>query len=296
MSAADLPQLLLDGLKQAGPLGLRQAALSALAASRNLDAPGALAVLEGDPGLGEMLARTAAAGAEQAEELAAGLAARLGELARAPTCLGCATCCRASSPTLYDRDLELVHGSGLTRADLVTLRVGERAFSARLERSLVLDQELIKLRWLAGGACAFLQANRCGIYEQRPLQCRQLECWSGRHAGQLAGLPRLTRSQIYADDATALALIAEYESKLPAAQITQALEAVALGGDQAPALGMMELDHRLRAGIHARYGYAPQELGLLLGRPARELARGWGLDLAADSQGRPCLASLPSPA
>jgi len=284
-------QLLLKALSQAGPLGLRQAALTALAAGRNLDAEGAASVLEGDAQLARLLGRAAWGGPGQ-EDACRDLAGRIQELAQAQVCLACGTCCRAGGPTLYLEDLTLVGGPGLTRVDLVTLRAGERAYSARLGRGLVLERELIKPRWREGVACTHLQGSRCATYEQRPLQCRHLQCWSGRHAGQLDHMPRLGRADIYTEDATALALMAEYDAKLPAGELMEVLQAAAQGGDQAPALAAMALEHRLRLGVSARYGYPEGELDLLLGRPSWELARGFGLTLDADDQGRPCLAAF----
>ncbi|MFH1058761.1 MAG: YkgJ family cysteine cluster protein, partial [Pseudomonadota bacterium] len=237
----------------------------------------------------------AVTGPEPTPALAA-LAQRLEALAAAARCLGCATCCRVSSPTLYAEDLALVRGGGLARTSLYALRAGEMAHSARLGRSEPLASELIKLREAPGGGCAALRGAACGIYAQRPLQCRHLECWSGRHAGQLAAQPRLSRRDLLAGDGTALALMAEYEARLPGADLAAALATAAAGGDQGPALAFMELDHRLRHGIAARYGFDQAAQELILGRPARSVALAHGLELALDGRGRPCLVRRPSPA
>ncbi|MFN2165861.1 MAG: hypothetical protein ACK2U9_06330, partial [Anaerolineae bacterium] len=125
-----------------------------------------------------------------------------------------------------------------------------------------------------------LGGGGCRIYKQRPLQCRWLECWSGRHAGQLEDRPRLSRADLLADDPIALALAEEYEVKLPAEALHRALAQAAQGEDQALALALLELDHHLRLGIGERYGYRPQALHLVLGRPAAEVAANYGLELS----------------
>ncbi|MBU1155820.1 MAG: YkgJ family cysteine cluster protein, partial [Proteobacteria bacterium] len=211
------------------------------------------------------------------------LAARLDALAQASRCIGCATCCRTSSPTLYAEDLPRLKAAGMGWESLVTLRAGDKVYSARLGGLQALEHELIKLRE-RGGACAWLGEGGCGIYEQRPLQCRWLECWSGRHAGQLGERPRLSREELLAEDQTALALAREYEVKLPAAELHQALAEAAQGQDQAPALAMLELDHVLRTAIGQRYGYSPEALYLVLGRPAREVAGNYGLELSLEGE------------
>ncbi|MFH2126029.1 MAG: YkgJ family cysteine cluster protein, partial [Pseudomonadota bacterium] len=211
------------------------------------------------------------------------LAACLQDLAQAARCIGCAACCRTSSPTLYAEDLPRLKNAGLGWESLVTLRAGDQAHSARLGVLQTLEHELIKLRE-RGSACAWLGEGGCGIYEHRPLQCRWLECWSGRHAGQLGERPRLSREELLAGDPTALALAREYEVKLPAAELHQALAEAAQGQDQAPALAMLELDHVLRTAIGQRYGYSPEALYLVLGRPAREVAGNYGLELSLEGE------------
>ncbi|MBI5524297.1 MAG: YkgJ family cysteine cluster protein [Desulfarculus sp.] len=274
--------------RQAGAMGLEAASIQALGDLRGVDAAGAAALLAAQAELGQWLAAALGPGGDNS---LAGLAAALEDLARRPACLGCATCCRVSSPTLYAEDLALVGEGGLPRQALYALRPGERVYSARLGRHFALDGDLIKLREAAGGGCLFLEGSRCGLYAHRPLQCRHLECWAGRHAGQLEGRPRLSRRDLFAQDPTALALLGEYDLRLPGEELAQVFQEAAQGGDPAPALALLELDHRLRAGIAARYGYPPQEQDLLLGRPAWVVARAHGLTLALDGQGRPCLSA-----
>lgn len=284
---ADLLHRLSQALAQEGAPGLEAACRQALTETRGLDPAGAGAVLSGQPELGRLMA--ACLGSEDPAEALAALAQDLAALAVAARCLGCGTCCRVSSPTLYAEDLERLGPEGLPRQGLYTLRAGERVHSARLGQTQTLTRELIKLREAPGGGCVFLAGSRCAIHPHRPLQCQQLECWSGRHAGQLAARPRLTRADLFADDSTALALMAEYENRLPGAELAQALDQAAQGGDQAPALALLELDHRLRLGIQARYGYDQAQQDLLLGRPARVVALAHGLELGLDGHDRPCL-------
>jgi len=272
-----------DRLTQAaanGPAALAQACAHELAAGRGIDAPGAARAVATDAGLSRLLA----VGAPVTE-----LAACLAALATAARCLGCGSCCRVSSPTLYQEDALRLEAAGLGWRDLYTLRPGEQAFSARLGRLEALDAELIKLRE-EHGACAQLTAKGCAMYEHRPLQCRWLECWSGRHAGQLEDRPRLSRADLLAGDDTALALAQEYEVKVPAEELHAALAAASAGEPSGTeqALALMERDHRLRAGISARYGYGPEALPLILGRSAVEVAANYGLELVVEGD-RPVL-------
>ncbi len=266
-----------------GPGAASQASAGLLAELRSIDQAGAAAVLAADAQAGRLLA----AWPGQALELAG----RLLALSQRAACLRCGSCCRTSSPTLYLEDWPLIESGALRLADLYALRAGERAFSARLGRSLVLDQDLIKLREDSSAACRHLTPVGCGIYQSRPLQCRHLECWSGRHGGQLQDRPRLGRTQLWQDDPTALALMAEYEAELPAAGLDRLLAAAARGDPEAPgrALLWLERDHRLRAGARERYGYHPDRLELLWGRPALAVVADYDLQVALDPGGKPCL-------
>jgi Fe-S-cluster containining protein len=284
MDRGELAKELRQALSQPGQA--MDAVIELLARLRPMHPSGAALVLEQEPDLGGLLAR----GPMAAEEVAA----RMLDLAQARRCLGCGTCCLTSSPTLYSEDLERIGPDLLPREALYALRPGERVSSAREGGSQRLDRELIKLREArkAGGfGCVFLESGRCGIYEHRPLQCRVLECWNHSHAGQLAGQPRLIRAMLFSDDETALALIQEYDLKLPAAELTTTLEAAAQGDAPASerALAMLELDHNLRQGVSQRYGYSAEDLELMWGRPALLVARSHGLEPVVDAQGRAAL-------
>jgi Fe-S-cluster containining protein len=292
MQPKEMKQRLRAALAQPGQA--MHEAVELLAISRPMDPSGAALVLEREPGLGGLLARGPGAAGELAE-LITGLA-----LAR--RCLGCGTCCLTSSPTLYAEDLDRVTSGGLDRQALYALRPGERVSSAREGETKLLDRELIKLRerqtspdasggHAPGRGCLFLEAGRCGIYEIRPLQCRVLECWSGRHAGELAGRPRLTRAMLFGNDGTALALMAEYDHKLPASELTQTLQAAARGdaGAKTQALAMLEMDHNLRQGVSRRYGYSAGDLDLMWGRPAVLIARAHGLEPVLNHNGQVAL-------
>ena len=283
MAAAGQSQELLARLKlaleQGGGL---QAAAEMLQSLRPMHPAGAAKVAAGD----EKLAALLAAGAG-----AAPILARLEELAAARTCLACGTCCVTSSPTLYREDLGLVRSGAIPLSRLFALRAGERAFSARLQKSAPLETELIKLAEAPEGGCVFLENCLCSVYASRPLQCRTLKCWEDSHAGKLEGLPRPGREDILAGDETALTLAREYDLKIPARELDQALWAVAAGDDRAGrrALELLELDHRLRAGAKARYGFDRTYLALLWGRPGPEIISAYGLSLALDQNGAPRL-------
>lgn len=174
---------------------------------------------------------------------------------------------------------------------LYTLRAGEMVGSRRKGETFALEQDLVKIRLHPRrGGCVLLERDLCSIHPHRPLQCRHLECWSDSNAGDLEGLPRLDRRELFRDDPVALQLADEYDVKVPAARLARLLRRAAGGarGEAGEALSLLDLDHRLRAGIAARHGYDPDTQLLLLGRPALEVARAHGLRVAV-REGEPTL-------
>ena len=105
-----------------------------------------------------------------------------------PYCLKCGTCCRKGSPSLYPEDLPLVLRGAIKRTELMTLRKGEIGFSNERNELIQLSRELVKVQEKPGTReCLFFQSESgaCGIYENRPLQCRTLECWNPKEFQRL---------------------------------------------------------------------------------------------------------------
>jgi Fe-S-cluster containining protein len=255
---------------------------------RSPDPPGAFSAISEDAVLIAALAEWPGDDVEKSWEA---LVDRVFELGQAQRCLRCGTCCRKSSPTLYRDDLEAIEAGRIKRQSLFTLRAGELVHSTRLDKRFVLEQDLIKLRERPQGGCLKLDDHLCSAYDDRPLQCRHLECWSGRDAGDLEDRPRLNRRDLYRDDPQALALIEEFDIKVPATGLTEALVAAKVGDDEASsvALELIDLDHRLRLAIEQRYDYSLGEQELLFGRDGVELVKGHGLMIRIDESDRPTL-------
>ena len=92
------------------------------------------------------------------------------EILREFKCSGCGTCCRwTGSVLLTEKDIvrmaDFLHLSEQEFIDAHT-----RLAPSRKQLAL-LDQE--------DGSCAFLEGNRCSVYEARPEQCRTFPyAWS----------------------------------------------------------------------------------------------------------------------
>jgi Fe-S-cluster containining protein len=255
---------------------------------RSMDHKGALAIIKR-----EQICQAPPCEKETQKKYFLEQAKLLTRLAQEKACLGCGTCCRTSSPTLYAKDLAIVET--LPKNSLYTLRAGERVFSARTQKGMILEEDLIKIREQKG-ACVFLNLDfKCTIHPNHPLQCRHLKCWGNKNAADLKNLPRLKRQNLYADNQPALEIISEFDLKIPARKLDRLLIGASRDKNQTQAdsaLELMELDHRLRHGISQKFRFNQDELFLLLGRPAISLPPLYGLKLKMLPDGRAALLPL----
>lgn len=95
------------------------------------------------------------------------------------SCTGCGECCRwGGSVLLEEQDLvRLAACMGISEQEFIDAHT--RLAPNRRQLAL-LDQ--------ADGSCAFLDGNRCTVYEARPDQCRSFP-----HAWHAQGCPELDR-------------------------------------------------------------------------------------------------------
>jgi len=232
--------------------------------------------------------------------------ARLWEEARStrPYCVRCGECCRRGSPVLFPQDLPILASGAIRRGDLVTLRRGERAYSNRRQALLVLEREQLKLREVPGTrTCIYLGplGDACLIYENRPFQCRVLECWDPSRFDTLQGLPPLTRMDLVGRDDQLGPLLERHEERAGVAVLAEALGQAA-AGDAAgldKALEAVLFDLHVREFGMKELGIPRDDLVFFFGRPLALLCPGFGYELREDASGRPGLvpveASGPKP-
>lgn len=96
------------------------------------------------------------------------------------SCKKCGTCCRKGGPALHKEDRQLISNGKILISNLVTIRAGEPVFSPLSGRVEPAELDILKLSSPDSWSCLFLnqQTNHCDLYENRPLECRLLQCWN----------------------------------------------------------------------------------------------------------------------
>ena len=197
------------------------------------------------------------------------LAERLAQAAYAtrPYCLQCGQCCQKGSPALLPQDLPLTQ-DGPLKGRLYTIRVGEPVRDEQAGQFRTIRRERVK-PVEQGGACGFYEAGTgCLIYDQRPAQCRLLECWNPQSWAALEAGPFLDRRQILAGDSRRLDYLAAHGARCPAEGLLEMA-----GQARTDSIARDKLTDRVGFDLHVRRfavekgDLAPEELDLVLGRP-----------------------------
>ena len=207
-----------------------------------------------------------------------------------PSCIQCGTCCRKGSPSLYQEDLPLVLRGTIKRTDLMTLRKGEIGFSNEREELIQISREQVKVREKPGSReCLFFQgpSGVCGIYENRPVECQTLECWNPEGFQRLKSDRPLNRLDLFAPQDPVLPVIKAHEKKCDLLDLERELKrAVDQGSSQDRVMEGIGFDRHTREFLGEKYGFKPEHLRFLLGRPLPEVVASFGYIISQDSDGR----------
>ena len=115
------------------------------------------------------------------------------------TCQRCGTCCEKGGPALHQEDRHLVDGGRVPASALFTIRRGELARNTVKGTLSPVTQEIIKIKGKPGRwTCLFFDDSTkgCGIYADRPLECRALNCRDTRQIERVYEGTRLTRKDL----------------------------------------------------------------------------------------------------
>lgn len=208
-----------------------------------------------------------------------------------PMCLRCGACCQGASPSLFVEDRRLFDEGIVKRAQALTLRAGERVRLPFGQGSVALTEETIKLREDPDtGCCLFFDPvdRSCGIYLERPLQCRAQACWDTSDVETvLAKEDRLVRAHLVEPDETVAPALPAHEARCSVLGLAEAFQDLAGGREDAMQLIIAALayDGELRPLFAKNLPMPVEELDFYFGRPLSVVVEQFGVRVVPDPEG-----------
>ncbi len=207
------------------------------------------------------------------------------QMQKRTACIRCGKCCTGSSPSLLKEDLALFVSGVLSYGNTVTIREGELVRSNGDGRVYESFMELIKIRSKdQGSVCVFYNDDACDIYENRPSQCRQYECW--RPSDLYGGFEKnaLVRKELFHSIDILLEIIGRHEEKCSYRRLSGAIGRLADGDEGAveDIMDMLQYDTYMRPFLQEKFNLPGDALDLILGRPLMETVNEFGFKVVRE--------------
>jgi len=203
-------------------------------------------------------------------------------------CLRCGTCCQKGGPTLHREDQDLVERGLLPVKLLYTIRTGEIIRDPIQETTLFADSDIIKLRGTGRDwRCTLFNVDekRCEKYDNRPAECRAMECWDTSEIEAMYEHDRLTRQDLLGAVSGLWEFIIEHETTCDYRKLRHLSDEMRNGKNGKVADQIMEMvrfDAAARELSVEKAGTDPEHLDFLFGRPMSNMISGFGLRLQKD--------------
>jgi Fe-S-cluster containining protein len=189
-------------------------------------------------------------------------------------CQRCGTCCRKGGPTLHLEDQALVESGVVPLKQLFTIRQGEPAFDNVTGVIAPAVTDIIKIKGISESSsiCRYYNSatKGCGIYAQRPAECRALKCWNTNEIERLYNCRRLTRRHLLSEVNGLWDLVQDHQERCDyshvaelAAQLKQVQPSAKF---HETLLALIRYDESIRQVIRERANLDPGMLPFLFGR------------------------------
>jgi Fe-S-cluster containining protein len=204
------------------------------------------------------------------------------------TCKQCGTCCRKGGPSFHKEDKPLIDKGTIPLKYLFTIRKGEPVHENVKGGVMAATTEIIKIKGKgASWTCLFLneEANACTIYENRPVECRELTCWDTRKIEAIYEKNRLSRKDLLSQVDGLWSLVTDHQERCSYEKLKElAVEAQKdIQGEAAKSiLEMVRYDAHLRHVVVEKGGLDSGMIEFLFGRPISKTIHGFGLKVTKD--------------
>ena len=209
------------------------------------------------------------------------------------TCRRCGTCCRKGGPCLHIEDRPLVESGVIPLRRLFTIRQGEPAYDNVAGVIAPAVTDIIKLKGISDSSsiCCFYDAatKGCGIYAQRPAECRALKCWDSSEIERIYKGQRLTRRHLLSKVEGLGELVQDHQERCDYGYVAELAAQLKLSdppsGAHGTLLELIQYDQSLRKVTCERTALDPQLLPFLFGRPLSFTIEMFQLKLTHTGQG-----------
>lgn len=202
------------------------------------------------------------------------------------SCIRCGKCCSEGSPSLMKEDMALFVSGALSHENTYTIRDRERIRSHGDDSVYESFLEFIKIKAKDGtSVCMFYRDKEgCGIYENRPAQCRTYKCWAPENL--MKGLEKgaLKRRDIFGSVDVLLEVIDKHEEKCSYGKLSDACERLAQGDDAAveDIMDMLQYDTYARPFLREKFNVPESALDLILGRHLTDTINEFGFKVVKE--------------
>lgn len=207
-----------------------------------------------------------------------------------PHCIRCGTCCTKGSPTLLREDLARLRETTLKPEHLMTIRKGEQTYSHHTDKVATTAEELVKIGEKPGSrTCIFYEPldKSCGIYDSRPSQCRQQECWNPDRVENPQEERPLERHDLLGGMGSLWDVIQRHEERCSYAELSRVmarLEATK-GETVSDLLELLKFDDHVRWFMTEKLNLNPATLNFFFGRPLADIMALYGLQVERQADG-----------
>ncbi|TAN44892.1 MAG: YkgJ family cysteine cluster protein [Nitrospirae bacterium] len=209
-------------------------------------------------------------------------------MAKKNACDSCGKCCGMGGPVLQKEDMGLLMSGTLSQDSLYAVREGELVFVPGEQEPKEFFIEVIKVKEKnEGGECFFYEGSgTCRIYENRPAQCRDYQCWAPSECLTGIDSTRILRKDIFGGVPFLMDAIARHNEKCSYEKLGVSL-ARAAGGDEEgmeDVIDMLQYDNSLRELLKEKLGITPDAADLVLGRPLIKTINAFGFYVVQEGE------------
>jgi Fe-S-cluster containining protein len=205
-------------------------------------------------------------------------------------CTRCGTCCAKGGPALHKSDLELYAKGIFQRKDLMTFRRGELVRNNVTGQLEPLQQELVKItrRNESTWTCCFFNVvdRLCFIYNDRPEECKTLDCWNPDALQEMYEENRITRLDVLGDNNGYAELVRMHEEKCGYEYLGTIFERMKEDPSaREEFLESVRFDMAFRKVVQEKAGVPSAEMEFLFGRTLGETVHMFGLRIVDTEHG-----------